>query len=425
MFESSDTTDDYPSARRPARRAAIPHLVLSGGPPGSETWRALPLRGDAVIGRSPDCDLPLLTDGRASRNHARLQGRKLTDLDSRNGVFVNGARGRAFDLEVGDVVRVGDTVFVVAADAPDDHGVSDIFGRSVAARDAAAYIRAVAREAGSLLIEGPPGTGKEYVAKAFGKASGRAGSFVVLNCANLSPQLAESALFGHRRGAFTGATADFKGAFERADGGVLFLDEVGELEPTVQAKLLRALEVGEIAVVGAKPKHVDVRVVAATNRALDDDIDAGRFRVDLLSRLRRFHLRLAPLAERREDILAFLAYELRGAWPISVELAERIAMTRFPANLRDVASLAARIRAFSDGGRVELGEGDVGRLGLDVVESAPASPRARDYRDRELLAEAARRFHTLTALAKHFGCERKTVKTWAEKLGVPLELDGD
>src|SRR5262249_32405576 len=179
-----------------------------------------------------------------------------------------------------------------------------LVGDSPAIRRLLDGIRRVAPKDVTVLIEGETGTGKELVARSVHGASSRHERlFVAVNCAELSQDAAESRLFGHRKGSFTGAIDDHKGFFEVADGGTLFLDEVGELPLALQAKLLRVLQEGEITRFGeSKPRKVNVRVVAATNRNLESEVKAGRFRSDLLYRLNVVPIRVPALRERREDV---------------------------------------------------------------------------------------------------------------------------
>src|SRR5213080_1210572 len=227
--------------------------------------------------------------------------------------------------------------------APDE-----IVGESAAIRDVLALVARVAPSPTTVLIEGETGTGKELVARAIHAASDRRDRlFVAVNCASFSEGILESELFGHRRGAFTGAVADRKGLFEVADGGTLFLDEISETSGALQAKLLRVLQEGEIRPVGeTRARTVDVRVITATNRRLEDEVKAGRFREDLYYRLRVFPIRLPPLRDRREDIpaltrhlLARLARQVKKPVPEpSEETLALLARYPFPGNVRELAN---------------------------------------------------------------------------------------
>jgi two-component system response regulator HydG len=180
----------------------------------------------------------------------------------------------------------------------------DVVGVSVAIQDVRRAIERAAQAPFSVLIEGESGSGKELVARALHRrGSRRSRQFCTLNCAALPDDLVESELFGHARGAFTGAVAERTGVFEEAHGGTLFLDEIGELSPRAQAKLLRALQEGEIRRVGENTsRRIDVRVIAATNRDLRSEVAGGRFRLDLLYRLDVVHITVPPLRDRRDDI---------------------------------------------------------------------------------------------------------------------------
>src|SRR5213593_431261 len=224
----------------------------------------------------------------------------------------------------------------------------EIVGESAAIRDVLALVARVAPSPTTVLIEGETGTGKELVARAIHAESERRDRlFVAVNCASFSEGILESELFGHRRGAFTGAVADRKGLFEVADSGTLFLDEISETSGALQAKLLRVLEEGEVRPVGETRAHtVDVRVIAATNRRLEDEVKAGRFREDLYYRLRVFPIRLPPLRERREDIPALVRHLVRRLAaqlkkPVGEPTDETLALLArypFPGNVRELAN---------------------------------------------------------------------------------------
>jgi len=224
----------------------------------------------------------------------------------------------------------------------------DLVGRSARMRDVYRLIRELAPVDVTVLIEGQTGTGKELVARAIHASSHRAdGPFVAVNCAGLSDELLASQLFGHRRGAFTGAVRDHVGVFEAAHGGTIFLDEIGDISPRVQSSLLRVLQEHEITPLGATAtKRVDVRVLAATHRDLAAEVDAGRFRADLLYRIRVARVTLPPLAERRADIpllaetflakaRALTGKDVRGFSPESLRA---LVAAPWPGNVRELMS---------------------------------------------------------------------------------------
>ena len=221
----------------------------------------------------------------------------------------------------------------------------------------------VAKTAAAVLIEGETGTGKEGLARFVHAQSARAhGPFVAVNCAALPETMAEAILFGHAKGAFTGAVTDSEGLFRAADGGSLMLDEIGDLPLALQAKLLRALQESEVLPVGAvKPVKVDVRIIAAGNRDLAGDVEAGRFRADLYWRLNVMALKLAPLHARRQDVRAIAASLLIRhvragydfAWPTAHAL-DMLMAHDWPGNVRELDSVLQRAMLVCDGGIIEV-----------------------------------------------------------------------
>jgi anaerobic nitric oxide reductase transcription regulator len=244
-------------------------------------------------------------------------------------------------------------------------------------------IRRVAPKDVTVLIHGETGTGKELVARALHGASPRRDHpFVAVNCAELSQDAAESRLFGHRKGSFTGAIDDHKGFFEVADGGTLFLDEIGELAPPLQAKLLRVLQEGEIVRFGdSKPRQVDVRILAATNRRLEVDVEAGRFRADLLSRLTVVRLRTPALRERRDDLapltdhfVALHARKLGVPVPVLTPAARAALHAHdYPGNVRELEHLVIRALVMADPGQ-PMRVADLLSVGVDAVVAAADAP---------------------------------------------------
>jgi len=306
--------------------------------------------GRIIVGAGSMCDI-IIGEPTVSRQHAALtvvaDGVEVEDLGSRNGTFYMGQRISKLTLTIGSKIRFGAVEVFLDADrkaledaalyAGDEY--RGIVGTTIAMRR---LFSTLVRLEGSLvpvLVTGESGVGKELVARALHECS-RVGNgpLVTLNCGALPRDLIGSELFGHRRGAFTGAHEARKGAFERANGGTLFLDELGELPIEVQPILLRTLETGEISVVGGDVQRVRVRVVAATNRNLAEEVAAGRFRQDLYFRLAVVTLEVPPLRERAEDIepLALRLAEALGLFPLAADVLDELKSRAFPGNVREL-----------------------------------------------------------------------------------------
>jgi DNA-binding NtrC family response regulator len=270
-----------------------------------------------------------------------------------------------------------------------------VVGQSEAMRRVFEVAQTVGTTDSSVLITGETGTGKEVVARSIHAASRRRDrAFVTVNCAAIPPNLLESELFGHRRGAFTGAVYSRRGSFELADGGTLFLDEIGEMPLEMQAKILRALEERRIKRVGSEETiAVDVRIIAATNKDPDQETKAGRFREDLYWRLNVVHLLVPPLRERPEDVmplaehfLAFYTGELKKPLPgFSSEVIEAFVRYEWPGNVREVRNAVERAVIFAEPGRpVRLGHLPA-YLRHEPPRQAPAGARSyRPLREMEL-----------------------------------------
>lgn len=273
-----------------------------------------------------------------------------------------------------------------------------IVGASAGVRDLIAQIDRVAATPARVLITGDNGTGKELVARALHRNSSRAGKpFVEVNCAAIPSELIESELFGHMKGSFTGATQDRAGKFEQADTGTLFLDEIGDMAPAAQAKVLRVLQEGEVTRIGgAKPRRVDVRVIAATNKRLEDEITSGRFREDLFYRLNVVPLHVPALRERRDDIPLLVEHFLDqfsreggvARVPIEREAMDRLAAFDWPGNVRELRNTIERLAILSRGPAITVGDVDrlVGARTRDAV-TVGAIQSARTYEEFKLSAE--------------------------------------
>ncbi len=287
-------------------------LVVIDGP--SRGARAQVKNGFARVGSGAGSDLSL-ADFTVSRVHCELRvqpsGIAIKDCESTNGTFVEGVKIRDAEVEPGAVVRVGRSVFRIEAvgsssvlPISDNDCFGELVGASLEMRQVYAILERIAGTNATLLIGGETGTGKDVAARSLHAASSRAsGPFVPVDCGAIPENLIESELFGHVRGAFSGAVGDRQGVFEEAHGGTLFLDEIGEMPLPVQSKLLRAIETRSVRRVGANTERpVDVRIVAATNRPLAVCANQGTFREDLYYRLAVIEVTLPPLRSRTEDI---------------------------------------------------------------------------------------------------------------------------
>jgi len=383
--------------------------VIQG--PADELGRAY--RGAArsvLIGSHASADLTL-GDPFVSRVHARVDvediGFILRDLGSTNGTRIMGTRIREALLDDGAVIELGSTrvrFSLLQERFRIELSSEDVFeglvGRSVPMRELFALLGRVAPSESTILIEGETGTGKELVARAIHQRSRRAGKpFVVFDCGAVPGGLIESALFGHEKGAYTGADRSMPGVFERADGGTVFLDELGELAPELQPKLLRVLEQGEVRRVGAtETTAVDVRVVAATHRDLERMVAEGRFREDLFYRLAVIRLRVPPLRERRDDI-PLLAAHFARAMDAGETLTPSVLETMFadfrdrdlPGNVRELRNLVERAIVLADPRQIRAGELEAAEeLGRSIERSLRKQMslrQARHEREREYLSQ--------------------------------------
>ena len=329
----------------------------------ADVRREILTTGDCIRFGSHESNEVVLNDPKVSRFHCRvIRGRTswlLTDTGSTNGTRLDGVRVRDADLpshgacrlEIGDsrvILREGQTLG--GAEALDRANFGDLYGTSIAMRKLFAVLERVAASEANLLIEGESGTGKELATLEVVRRSPRARKpFVVVDCGAISSNLIESELFGHVRGSFTGADRDRIGAFEAADGGTVFLDEIGEMPLDLQPKLLRALEAREIRRIGeTKPRKVDVRVIAATNRSLEREVNQGRFREDLYFRLSVVTVRMPPLRERTEDldILVRAVLEnldaLDSSRLFTPEVMANLASYNWPGNVRELRNYVER-----------------------------------------------------------------------------------
>jgi DNA-binding NtrC family response regulator len=322
-------------------------------------------------------------------------------------------------------VRIVRQNAALKSDVERSYQVSGMVGAGAAMTSVFERIRKVAPLSSTVLILGESGTGKELVARALHAQSPRKeAAFVAVNCASVPAQLIESELFGHERGAFTGAITARAGMFEAADGGTLVLDEIGELTPPAQASLLRVLQEGEVRRVGAsRSRKVDVRLLAATHRTLPAEIREGRFREDLYFRLRVLEIELPPLRERREDLAALADFLLKKACQrlnrplhrFSPDALEAMAAHRWPGNVRELENATERAVILSDDGLITE----------DLLALAPeppageleASPSLTEYFKRFVLEHQDQLSET--ELARRLGISRKALWERRTRLGIP------
>jgi DNA-binding NtrC family response regulator len=364
------------NARALIRRLAI--KVIEGPDRGLVQVRT----GDSLsVGTSPDNDM-VLTDQTVSRYHLELragEGVRVRDLGSRNGTFVGNVR--IFDgvLPVGARIRVGRTALALtdavterAADLPGSPELPELVGVSLSMQEVARAIKTLAPSGVSVLVQGETGTGKELVARAIHENSPRAkGPFVVVDAGALPPTLIASQLFGHERGAFTGAERRQQGAFELADGGTIFLDEIGELPLAVQPALLGVVERRSFRRLGGKEDiQVNVRLISATHRDLRAEANHGTFRADLYFRLAGARVVIPPLRERPEDIEPLVEHFVREITgtpgsPFSEATMASLRAHRWSGNVRELRNVVESALAL---GNISLEGGTPAEAG--AVEGA-------------------------------------------------------
>ncbi|MGE3669355.1 MAG: sigma 54-interacting transcriptional regulator [Polyangiaceae bacterium] len=333
-------------------------LRVEDGPDAGATISVDAAEDAVLVGTSSVCQLRL-TDSEVSRRHLRLEGEgtrlRVTDLGSTNGTRLEGIHIREAWASAGQHILVGSTRIRVATieatteaepTAPRDR-FGGFLGGSPELQRLYPLLERLAQSEVSIVIEGETGTGKEVLAEALHEHSSRSTRpYVVLDCTTLPANLIEAELFGHERGAFTGSVGQRRGVFEEAHGGTLFIDEIGDLDVSLQPKLLRVLERGELRRIGGSQLvKVDVRVIAATRRDLDHAVEQGTFRDDLFHRLAIGRVSLPPLRRRTGDIGLLAAHfwrELSPNTPLPARLLERWESDSWPGNVRELRNTIAR-----------------------------------------------------------------------------------
>ena len=424
-FEDANTTVRRPPVERALEAPAFALVVASGADQGKSVRIDGSMVARLLVGQSAACELRL-SDRLVSRRHAalELEGTRLriTDLGSTNGTRVNGLAIGSALLEGGERVDLGATALRVERVAgtskvtlPAQTSFGRVVGASPVMRKLYPLFAQLAASDVPVIIEGETGTGKEALAEALHENGPRAHQpMVVFDCTALPPTLLESALFGHERGAFTGATESRKGVFEEAHGGTLLIDEIGDLDISLQAKLLRAIERSEIQRLGTnKWIRVNARILAATRRDLEREIQQGRFREDLFYRLAVARIELPPLRVREGDVtlLANHFWSLLGGTsaPLEAAFLARLGDYAWPGNVRELHNTLARRRVFGEDTEIGLvressppPSSATGRAQADAIEQA----LARDLplpQTRQLVSDELERRYVQRVVARHGG----------------------
>lgn len=358
------------------------------------------------IGSSDGCDLVISDDEYVSRKHCKLETIDdlliLTDLGSTNGTFYKGEKIDKACLQDGGAFTIGRTSISVKRSfaeekiVPDKtRQIGDMLGASRSMREIFGLIKRIAKSDATVCITGESGTGKELVAREIHMGSARASRpFVAINCGAIPPNIIESELFGHEKGAFTGAAATHRGVFEQADGGTLFLDEIGEMPYELQTRLLRALETGSVRRIGGhRDIPVDVRIITATNQDLKKNVSNGRFREDLFFRLYILPIHIPPLRERKEDI-PILARHFAKMFgfkgdgdPISEKAMQKLLSHTWPGNVRELKNTIQRAVVLNPSSVVRAS--DVNLADLTPRLTSGAIPLAAQ--EKEAIIEALKR----------------------------------
>jgi DNA-binding NtrC family response regulator len=423
--------------------------VVFGPDAGAEV--VLPKVG-VVLGADAGCDV-VLADAAVSGRHATVvpteSGFEVNDLGSRNGTWLDGVAITQATVPAGAMLRLGTTLVHLlpaeeAVDVPpsDEPSFGAMVGESLAMRRVYAILERASRSSAPILLLGESGTGKELAARAVHDHSPRhGGPFVVFDCGAASESLVESELFGHKRGAFTGAHAERAGAFALAHKGTLFLDEIGDLPLSIQPKLLRMLERGEVTPLGARRSETyDVRFVAATHRDLWAEVGRGTFRGDLFYRLAVVEVHLPPLRQRSEDIPGLVATFLRAVGTSTEGIAgptlDRLRSYAWPGNVRELRNVVTRGVALSPPGATFAQLPILLRPAANVPAPSPLASADVPYHeakdalvarfDREYLTDLLKRSgDNLAQAARIAGLERKYLYRVLERAGIPARSKDD
>ncbi len=408
----------------------------------------------------------VLPDRFLSRNHCEIEnseaGYILRDLDSTNGTYLQGIRIREAFLPRGAEIRIGNTRLSFNPlpetrqfELSRSNHFGNVIGNSVPMRRIFHVLETFAPSDTSILIEGETGTGKEVLAEAIHANSRRSKQpFIVIDCGALSNNLVESELFGHTRGAFTGATSDRIGAFEQADGGTVFLDEIGELSAEIQPKLLRVLEKREVRRLGTNLFHrINVRILSATNRRLESAVNNGKFREDLFYRLAMMKVEMPPLRKRREDISVLIDHFINECDTVtdhealkqkfsSGMIRDYIERHAWPGNVRELKNFVNMIAlsgpevagitcaTVGDRGQPDVHAGGSNGLVVDIkrpFKDAKAD-LIKEFESRYIIALLEQHHWNISRAARSAGIERAYLQRLARKYSLTrpgAEIDGE
>jgi DNA-binding NtrC family response regulator len=430
----ADVTETHHGSEELAAQQRIIGLVAIFSESGQGLAKPHPVTRPVRIGRDAGAGLRL-DDKEVSREHAEVgpvvNGITVTDLGSHNGTFVDGQRVREAmtPAPVGACVRCGTTLLTVVGDV-------ELFRRnppciepplvgSARMAEIRRLVATVAPLGDAVLLLGATGTGKERVAEALHVSSGRRGAFVPVNCSAIPQNLVESELFGHARGAFSGSQGARAGLFRTADGGTLFLDEIADLPANAQAKLLRALETGEVRSVGEdRLSTVDVRVIAATNADLGAMVRDGRFRADLMHRISTWKIELPPLERRLEDVPLLAEHFLPPETTLSIEAMERLMLWGWPGNVRELRSVVttAATRAASGGSRQILLAHLPPEIAANTARGSSVHAEPAEDAMFRARAETALRLRkgNMAQVARDLGCGRPWLYQELKRLNVDI-----
>jgi DNA-binding NtrC family response regulator len=436
-MDSNAASDKAEWLRNPLvekRNRLLPMRELMLKPYNGPKRRLKIYRTSYLIGSGPDCEIRV-DDPFVSEVHAELvldaagEGYSVRDRGSRNGVFLNGVRVQSAPLPAQGNLRLGRSLFLWAEAEAESMPEGSWVVADPLMRQTIENLKRMAASTLPVLILGETGTGKDMLARLLHLwGPQRSGPYVPINGALTGGTLAESELFGHRKGAFTGAESARVGALRSAHGGTLFLDEVGDIPPAAQVKLLRVLETGEVKALGSdQNERADFRLVSATSRSLDRRVSEGTFRLDLYYRLAGFVLQVPPLRERPQDVLAIARQMAKEkGLELDREAEGKLLSYSWPGNVRELKSCISRATVLATGERMPC-VFSTHLIGLDLVrrsEALSALPRTLEQIERESILESLERNGwSRQVTARELGIARSTLFEKMRKFGIRDQVE--